>query len=536
MSLSLRGKFVVASIGAVLVTAAVGALATNKTRQVHETGKAIYVDYVEPLRDFAQAAGLLGSARKVLQLPFYQQMRPEQIEQERQILNRDLEEFGRILRAYEATVLRVSRTGRSETADLAQLKPAFESFAVSARKTSDAEIAAARAGHIDQAAAAVRSAMSEADVTFKALVRQTGTAAEIAKDLSEDAESMYRSALTQVAISTGLGLVLMLVAGFVFATRISRSLTEGVTTMRSNAQQLREAAAQVSAASQSLANGSSQQAAALEESSAALEEMASTTRRNAENSASAQAIAEQMRSTAESGAKDMENLSLSMDDIKASSDEIAKIIKVIDEIAFQTNMLALNAAVEAARAGEAGMGFAVVADEVRNLAQRSAQAAKDTAAKIEDSIRRSQAGVDSTRRARETLDQIVQRARKASEVASEIATASREQATGIEQANASVSRIDGVTQKNAGVAEEVAASAEELTAQSSALETVIHGVEAVVTGNDLPEVSMRELPRKRANFAPTAIRAVKSGPKSAKAAAREQIPLDDEDSFKDYAA
>jgi methyl-accepting chemotaxis protein len=157
----------------------------------------------------------------------------------------------------------------------------------------------------------------------------------------------------------------------------------------------------VSAASQALASGSSQQAASLEESSAALEEMASTTRKNAENSASAQRIAEQMRGTAEAGAKDMEQLSSSMDDIKASSDEIAKIIKVIDEIAFQTNMLALNAAVEAARAGEAGMGFAVVADEVRNLAQRSAQAAKDTAGKIEESIRRSEAGVASTRRARE---------------------------------------------------------------------------------------------------------------------------------------
>ena len=156
---------------------------------------------------------------------------------------------------------------------------------------------------------------------------------------------------------------------------------------------LSAAAGQVSSASQSLAEGASEQAASLEETSSSLEEMSSMTKRNAENAQKANELAKQARAAADTGVGDMQAMNAAMDAIKASSDDIAKIIKTIDEIAFQTNILALNAAVEAARAGEAGMGFAVVADEVRNLAQRSAQAAKETAAKIEGAVSKTAQGV-----------------------------------------------------------------------------------------------------------------------------------------------
>ena len=155
---------------------------------------------------------------------------------------------------------------------------------------------------------------------------------------------------------------------------------------------MNNSSATITASSQSLAEGASEQAASLEETSASLEEMSSMTRHNAENAQKANELAKQARSAADKGVADMQAMNAAMEAIKNSSDDIAKIIKTIDEIAFQTNILALNAAVEAARAGEAGMGFAVVADEVRNLAQRSAQAAKETAGQIEGAISQDGAG------------------------------------------------------------------------------------------------------------------------------------------------
>ena len=169
------------------------------------------------------------------------------------------------------------------------------------------------------------------------------------------------------------------------------------------ANQVTAAATQVSSSSQSLAQGASEQAASLEETSSSLEEMSGMTNRNAENATKANELARQARQAADTGASDMQAMSAAMNDIKTSSDDIAKIIKTIDEIAFQTNILALNAAVEAARAGEAGMGFAVVAEEVRNLAQRSAQAARETADKIEGAITKTGQGVQITEKVAKSL-------------------------------------------------------------------------------------------------------------------------------------
>ncbi len=259
--------------------------------------------------------------------------------------------------------------------------------------------------------------------------------------------------------------------GFFFLNQrmIVRPLRASIATLGAASEQTTSASTQIADASQRLAAGASQQAASLEESSASLEEVSSMTKRNAENSDEAKRIADQTRTAVESSAAGMQEMSRAMADIKSSGDNIAKIIKTIDEIAFQTNILALNAAVEAARAGEAGMGFAVVAEEVRALAQRSAQAAKDTADKIEDSIRKSDRGVVLCGGVEQGLGEIVTKVRRMEEIASGIASASREQRSGVEQVAGAVSQIDQVTQSNAAAAEETASAAEELSAQAQEL-------------------------------------------------------------------
>jgi methyl-accepting chemotaxis protein len=219
-----------------------------------------------------------------------------------------------------------------------------------------------------------------------------------------------------------------------------------------------------------IAEGASEQAAALEESSASLEELSSMTKQNGESASKTNELARQARAAGDRGALDIQAMSSAMDVIKASSDDIAKIIKTIDEIAFQTNILALNAAVEAARAGDAGLGFAVVADEVRNLAQRSAQAAKDTTAKIEGAISKTGQGVEISRKVAETLNEIVTKARQVDELAAEVAGASKEQIQGISQINTAVAQMDKVTQSNAASAEESAAASETLNGQAQTMQ------------------------------------------------------------------
>lgn len=276
------------------------------------------------------------------------------------------------------------------------------------------------------------------------------------------------------ALLLGVGL------SWIIARSITGPLRELTDSLGAGAEQTAAAAGQVSAASQALAEGASEQAASLEETSASLEELSSMTKRNADGSRQAKAAAAGARDSAAAGGNQMQAMQQAMQTIKSASDDITKILKTIDEIAFQTNILALNAAVEAARAGEHGAGFAVVAEEVRALAQRSAVAAKETAAKIEHSVVQSTQGVQISAEAAKSFTDIQGRIQQLDTLVAEIAAASGEQSQGIEQVSTAVSQMDTVTQSNAGSAEETAAAAEELNSQSIMLKDAVAQLQALV--------------------------------------------------------
>ncbi len=306
------------------------------------------------------------------------------------------------------------------------------------------------------------------------------------RDLQDEIDQQTHSSQKlneRLVVGVSVGGILF---GIVFAWIIVRSVTGPITRLTkrltSGAEHTSAAAAQVTAASQTMADGSSRQAASLEESSASLEEMAGMTRKNAENAQSAKALANQTRAAADGGAEDMKEMKAAMSAIQASSSEISKIIKTIDEIAFQTNLLALNAAVEAARAGEAGLGFAVVADEVRSLAQRSVQAARETAQKISDATAKSEQGAKISEKVAKSLDEITSKARQVDELIAEIAVASQEQSQGIDQVTRAVSDMDSVTQANAATAQQTSAAAAELNNQAVQLKGIIDELTSMVNG------------------------------------------------------
>jgi methyl-accepting chemotaxis protein len=325
-----------------------------------------------------------------------------------------------------------------------------------------------------------------------------------------------RNELLVLSLSTA-GIILGIIFAYIIVRSVTRPIAQLTHRLANGAEHTASAASQVTSASQTMSDGSSRQAAALEESSASLEEMAGMTRKNAENAQAAKALANQTRSAADVGTEDMKEMKAAMAAIQASSTEISKIIKTIDEIAFQTNLLALNAAVEAARAGEAGLGFAVVADEVRSLAQRSVQAARETAQKISDSTSKSEQGAKISEKVAKSLDDITAKARQVDDLIAEIAVASQEQSQGIDQVSRAVSDMDQVTQANAATAEETSAAANELSSQASQLKGIIAELTGMVSGKteetasapSSPEVEHKEVshapapaPRKTAAQAP----------------------------------
>jgi methyl-accepting chemotaxis protein len=341
-------------------------------------------------------------------------------------------------------------------------------------------------GKRDAAIALVNgSAANSAGKAAQALDSITADKILLAKETSDGNIKLTNSMVTLMLVVSILGLLISIVlALWISVWMISRPLMKISQTLASGSGQIGTASEQLSASSQEIANGATEQASSIEETSSSMEELSSMVKQNVVNAKESSVLADKSAESAQAGFGQMEKMLESMTEINRSSDKIKKVIKVIDDIAFQTNILALNAAVEAARAGEAGMGFAVVADEVKNLANRSAEAAKETSEMIEDSIKKTANGLELATKLAESFQEILKIGRKVSEMAREVESASRQQDTGIEQVNKAIVQFDEVVQANASSAEETASAAEELQSQVENLNEIVGNLLKLVTGQE----------------------------------------------------
>jgi methyl-accepting chemotaxis protein/methyl-accepting chemotaxis protein-1 (serine sensor receptor) len=386
-------------------------------------------------------------------------------QQQNEIIQRALDEMRPLIDKEEARAL-VADIAES----LSQWRPQFEELA---RQAST--------GRLEEANQIRLGTKSIANKIAAASSRLQAIQAEI---LAEDKAAVNSQSASSQRIALGL-LVLCAIVGLIViivVRGVTRDVGQAATHLAEGAAQVASAATQVSAASQSLAQGSSEQAASLEETSSSSEEINSMTHKNAENSRAAAELTSQVDQRVGVANQKLEQMVASMTEINTSSEKVSKIIKVIDEIAFQTNILALNAAVEAARAGEAGMGFAVVADEVRNLAQRCAQAAKDTASLIEESLGKSHEGMSNLDHVAEAIRSITESSAKMKVLVDEVNLGSQEQERGIEQIAKAIVQMEQVTQKNAANAEESASASEELSGQAETMRAVVGQLQALVSG------------------------------------------------------
>ncbi len=378
------------------------------------------------------------------------------------------------LKAYDTTV-----TAEEDRRLSNQMKAAATPYLETCARYTDL----VRAGKNAEAAAMYTLAGREQYLELdKAVQAEVDFNNKHADEIYKQAQSQGHGALIWNWFMIALGAFAGSFLAFLIIRGISRSLVQCANEIRVSAQEVVSASGQLTSTSVSLAEGSSEQAASLEETSASSQEIGAMSVKNAENAQSAAVLMKSVEEHVGNANHALIEMTTSMQHISDSSRDIARIIKVIDEIAFQTNILALNAAVEAARAGEAGMGFAVVADEVRNLAQRCAQAAKDTTSLIESSVSHARGGSETVQKVQAVISSVTQSSAQIKLLVDELNQAAAEQSRGVEQISNSLSQMEQVTQRTAANAEESSAASQQLKAQAESLTGIISSLELLAAG------------------------------------------------------
>jgi methyl-accepting chemotaxis protein len=467
-SLTLGKRIALGFAGVILVTLVLGVVAFSRFLDVANTGEYLATD---PVPCTIMVIDIASAFKENFALVERHVNSPEK-KKIASAIQANKERLDKLLSDYEALI--ASDQDRRLFAEFKEARVAFvtEFKAVLALSTD---------GKRDEAAALADARMVP---TYQKLSEQLDQIVLFNKnDLNAGVERILASSRHgKIVILTGLitAIIAAVFISFFLIRSTVKVLTAVAEALGAGAMQVASASGQVSSSSHTLAEGASEQAASLEETSSSLEEMSSMTKRNAENAQQAKETTVATLSRAETGSRQMKEMQTAMEAIKSASQDITKILKTIDEIAFQTNILALNAAVEAARAGEAGAGFAVVADEVRALAHRCATAAKETAVKIDAAVAKSELGVNISAEVAESFTIIQGQIRQLDHLSSEIATASNEQSQGISQVNTTITQMDQVTQSNAASAEENASASAELLAQAESMKEAVLNLQTLI--------------------------------------------------------
>jgi len=540
LDVKLIGAFVIVS----LMTALVGAIGVLKIRTINEADTAMYEQNTKPLACVAEISiGFQAQRNLVRDTIITKFMYGKEISGH---INRIKEFDQRGLANIDKFAATIKTDDIRREFDI--LKTSLTQYFPLRNKLLDL----IGAGKKDEAISFMQGEITEQGIKItKAIDRLMEMKVADAKNKSDQNTATANNATWLTWIVTGAGTMLAILFGVYLSLSITRPVNKVVAGLSDGADQVATASAQVASASQSLAEGTSEQASSLEETSSSLEELSSMTRQNADHAVEAKTMMGKARNIVEKVDKHMTDMVAAIDEITKSSEETGKIIKTIDEIAFQTNLLALNAAVEAARAGEAGAGFAVVADEVRNLAMRAAEAAKNTNNLIENTIKAVRNGNELTVQTQEAFKDNAEIAAKIGQLIAEIATASEEQAHGINQINNAVAEMDKVTQQAAANAEESASASEEMNAQAEQMKgyvkdliEVIGGSNGKAAGTGLLAKAKMKMNRERAKSLPppaALARNLTAGPergrtvgvpKAVKLRPAEAIPFDDD--MKDF--
>ncbi len=529
-NLKTKSKLVLSFLVVCAITGAMAGLGIQALNGLRENMRVLYVDYTVPTQELAKTAANLVRFRNfgVMATSAKDSAELGRLTVLQQVQGKEIDDR---IAAYLLTELRISKEGRDEKKDVQVLQAALNDYFEAAKGTTalcqqlvDAKTPEEQAVYQAQAKAwAAEKSGPAFEKSINALDELLLTVTAIGSEMNEAGKLTASRGNWTLLIGCGLALCVSLGMGLWIAGIISRPLIATVqvltavaagdftkrleihttdemgqmaTTLnnmvdgmrralqevRTVAEFLATSAPELSAATEEISSGAQEQASALEETASSMEEITSTVKQNADNAQQANQLASRSREVAEKGGQVVQSAVEGMCEINKSSKQIAEIITSIDEIAFQTNLLALNAAVEAARAGEQGRGFAVVAGEVRNLAQRSAAAAKEIKGLIQDSVRKVECGTQLVNESGQTLQEIVISVKRVTDVVAEIAAASREQSTGIDQVSRAIAQMDQVTQGNASQTEELSGTAESLSDKAEELRSL---VSRFILGNEV---------------------------------------------------